>query len=198
MFENQGGFKFNDIAETAKLADYEFSWGALFEDFNLDGRDDLVVSENYVGFPTHIFPVWRLDGRFMLQNSNGEFAAAGKQAGIQNRYFGISPLTADFNNDGYPDLIHINLLGPQKVFLSRGGDANYLKIKLLNTVASVGAKVKVTLDDGTDLHNTFVVGEGLCSDQTHVLTFGLRDRKATAVSVRYLDCLLYTSPSPRD
>ena len=187
MFENQGGFKFNDIAETAKLADYEFSWGALFEDFNLDGRDDLVVSENYVGFPTHIFPVWRLDGRFMLQNSNGEFAAAGKQAGIQNRYFGISPLTADFNNDGYPDLIHINLLGPQKVFLSRGGDANYLKIKLLNTVASVGAKVKVTLDDGTDLHNTFVVGEGLCSDQTHVLTFGLRDRKATAVSVRYLD-----------
>ena len=187
MFENKGGFRFDDIAEKAKLADYEFSWGALFEDFNLDGRDDLVVSENYVGFPTHILPMWRLDGRFMLQNSNGEFAAAGKQAGVQNRYFGITPLTADFNQDGYPDLIHINLLGPQKVFISKGGDANHLKVKLPNTAASVGAKVTVVLEDGTTLHNTFVVGEGLCSDQTHILTFGLGSQKATTVSVRYLD-----------
>ncbi len=187
MFENKGGFQFEDIAEKSKLADYEFSWGALFEDFNLDGRDDLVVSENYVGFPTHILPVWRLDGRFMVQNSNGEFAAVGKQAGVQNRYFGITPLTADFNNDGYPDLIHVNLLGPQKVFLSKGGDANYLKVKLPNTVSSIGAKVQVVLQDGRILHNTFVVGEGLCSDQTHILTFGLGQLKATNISVRYLD-----------
>jgi hypothetical protein len=187
MLENKGDFKFEDIAEKAKLADYEFSWGALFEDFNLDGRDDLIVSENYVGFPTHILPMWRLDGRFMVQNSNGEFAAVGKQAGVQNRFFGISPLTADFNKDGYPDLIHINLLGPQKVFLSHGGDANYLKVKLANTVSSVGAKVKVVLEDGTVLHNMFVVGEGLCSDQTHILTFGLGFQKAAKVSVSYLD-----------
>ena len=187
MFENKGRFHFDDIADRAKLADYEFAWGALFEDFNLDGRDDLVVSENYVGFPTHILPAWRLDGRFMLQNSVGEFAAVGKQAGIRNRYFGISPLTADFNKDGYPDLIHINLLGPQKVFLSQGGDANYLKVKLPNIVASIGAKVQVTLNDGNSLHQNFVVGEGLCSDQSHTLIFGLGQQKATTVSVRYLD-----------
>ena len=187
MFENQGSFQFDDIAEKSKLADYEFSWGALFEDFNLDGRDDLVVSENYVGFPTHILPLWRLDGRFMVQNRNGEFAAVGKRAGVQNRLYGISPLTADFNQDGYPDLIHVNLLGPQKVFLSKGGDANYLKVKLPNNVSSVGAKVKVLLNDGTVLHNTFVVGEGLCSDQSHILNFGLGKQKARSVSVQYLD-----------
>ena len=187
MFENKGGFKFEDVAEKSKLADYEFSWGALFEDFNLDGRDDLVVSENYVGFPTHMLPAWRLDGRFMVQNAQGEFAAVGQQAGVQNRLYGISPLTADFNKDGYPDLIHINLKGPQKVFLSTGGDANYLKVQLPNTVASIGAKVMVGLDNGTVLHNTFVVGEGLCSDQTHVLTFGLGLQKATTISVSYLD-----------
>ena len=187
MFENKGGFNFEDVADKTKLADYEFSWGAIFEDFNLDGRDDLVVSENYVGFPTHMLPAWRLDGRFMLQNTRGEFAAVGKQAGVQNRLYGISPLTADFNQDGYPDLIHVNLQGPQKVFLSKGGDANYLKIRLLNNVSSVGAKVKVTLDDGRILHNTFVVGEGLCSDQSHIMVFGLDNQKAINVSVRYLD-----------
>ena len=186
MFENKGDFIFEDIAEKAKLADYEFSWGALFEDFNLDGRDDLVVSENYVGFPTHIVPAWRLDGRFMVQNKQGEFAAVGRQAGIQNRFFGISPLTADFNQDGYPDVIHINLQGPQKVFLSEGGDANHLKLKLPNTVKSIGAKVVVTLADGSRLHNTFIVGEGLCSDQSHILSFGLGSQKASSYSVTYL------------
>lgn len=187
MFENQGNFKFDDIADKAKLADYEFSWGALFEDFNLDGRDDLVVSENYVGFPTHTFAAWRLDGRFMVQNAAGEFAAVGKQAGVKNRLYGISPLSGDFNQDGYPDLIHVNLEGPQKVFLSEGGNANYLKVALPNVVSSVGAKVQLTKDDGTVLHQTFVVGEGLCSDQSHVLTFGLGDGSASSVSVRYLD-----------
>ena len=187
MFENKGNFEFEDIAEKAKLADYEFSWGALFEDFNLDGRDDLVVSENYVGFPTHILPMWRLDGRFMVQNKQGEFAAVGKQAGVKNRLFGISPLTADFNQDGYPDVIHVNLKGPQKVFLSNGGDANHLKLKLPNTVKSIGAKVVVTLDDGSRIHNTFIVGEGLCSDQSHVLNFGLGKQNATSYSVTYLD-----------
>lgn len=187
MLENKGDFKFEDIAEKAKLADYEFSWGAIFEDFNLDGRDDLVVSENYVGFPTHILPAWRLDGRFMVQNSKGEFAAVGKEANVQNRNFGISPLTADFNQDGYPDLVHVNLLGPQKVFLSKGGDANYLKVKLPNTVKSIGAKVMVTLDDGSRLHSTFIVGEGLCSDQSHVLSFGLGTQQAKAISINYLN-----------
>jgi len=187
MFENKGGFKFEDIADKAKLADYEFSWGAIFEDFNLDGRDDLVVSENYVGFPTHIVPAWRLDGRFMVQNSRGEFAAVGKEAGVQNRLFGISPLTADFNQDGYPDVIHVNLQGPQKVFISKGGNANHLKIKLPNTIKSIGAKVMVTLNDGSRLYNTFIVGEGLCSDQSHILNFGLGSQQAKAISVTYLD-----------
>ena len=187
MFENQGDFKFDDVSEKVKLANYEFSWGALFEDFNLDGKDDLVVSENYVGFPTHILPMWRLDGRFMVQNNEGEFAAVGKEAGIQNRLFGISPLTADFNQDGYPDLVHVNLLGHQKVFLSKGGDANYLKVQLPNTVKSIGAKVRVTLEDGSVIHQTFVVGEGLCSDQSHILNFGLGKQKAKAINVRYLD-----------
>jgi len=187
MFENKGNFKFEDIADKAKLADYEFSWGALFEDFNLDGRDDLVVSENYVQFPTHAVPAWRLDGRFMVQNQKGEFAAVGKAAGVQNRYFGITPLTADFNQDGYPDLIHVNLLGPQKVFISNGGDANYLKVKLANSVESIGAKVTVVLANGEKRHKTFVIGEGLCSDQTHILIFGLGSQRATDVSVRYLN-----------
>jgi len=73
------------------------------------------------------------------------------------------------------------------VFLSNGGSASHLKIKLPNTVKSIGAKVVVTLDDGRRLHGTFIVGEGLCSDQSHILNFGLGSQQATAISVTYLD-----------
>ena len=187
MFENEGSFVFKDSAQQTKLADYEFSWGTIFEDFNLDGRDDLVVSENYISFPTHIFKAWRLDGRFMVQNAQGEFAAVGKEAGIRNRYYGISPLTADFNQDGYPDLVHVNLEGPQKVFINNGGNANYLKVKLPNNVTSIGAKVQATLSDGSNIFNTFVVGEGLCSDQSHILNFGLGQGSVTQLKVTFLN-----------
>ena len=187
LFENQGDFSFVDSADDRQLAAYEFSWGAVFEDFNLDGRDDLVVSENYVGWPLHKLPMWRLDGRFLLQNEEGAFTETGKQSGVRNREFGISPLTADFNQDGYPDLVHVNILGPQNVFLSEGGDQGFLKVRLSNTVSSVGTVVAVTLDDGSTLVQTFIVGEGLLSDQSHVLTFGLGDQQANSISATALD-----------
>jgi enediyne biosynthesis protein E4 len=186
MFENKGNFQFEDVADKAKLADYEFSWGAIFEDFNLDGRDDLVVSENYIGCPPHRFPFLRLPGRFMLQNQQGEFAELSKEVGIDNKRYSISPITADFNGDGYPDLIHVNLKDKSRAYINNGGDNQYLKVKLPNTVESIGAMVTVTLADGKTLHRPFILGEGLASDQSHVLIFGLGDGEASEVNVQYL------------
>ena len=186
MFENKGDFQFEDIANQVKLAKYEFSWGAVFEDFNLDGRDDLVVSENYIGFPIHQFESLRLPGRFLIQTENGEFAETGEQSNVINNAFGISPITADFNNDGYPDIVHINIAGRPKGFINAGGSANYLKVKLPDTVNSIAAKVAVTRSDGKVLYRDYVSGEGLCSDQSHILIFGLAEHSATEVSVQYL------------
>jgi hypothetical protein len=187
MFQNKGNFRFDDIAELAKLADYEFSWGAIFEDFNLDGRDDLVASENYIGFPPHKIPFLRLPGRFLMQTETGEFAATGKQSNVINTGFGISPITADFNGDGYPDLVHINIAGKPRAFINNGGDANYLKVQLPDTIASVAAKISVKRSDGKMIYRDFVSGEGLCSDQSHIQIFGLEDASATDITVQYIN-----------
>ena len=187
LFENLGDFNFRDSASTAKIADYEFSWGMTFEDLNLDGRDDLVVSENYIGLPPHKIPFLRAPGRLLIQNSKGEFAAVGKEAGVVNKRYSISPLTADFNADGYPDIVHVNIAGRSQAFLSTGGDAGFLKVKLPNHVSSIAATVQVTLDDSTTLTKSFISGEGLCSDPSHVLVFGLDDQRATAVAVKFID-----------
>jgi len=81
----------------------------------------------------------------------------------------------------------VNLLGKQKVFLSKGGDQKYLKVALPNVIESVGAEVTVTLVDGAKLVQTFVVGEGLLSDQSHILIFGLGSQTANKVSVSLLN-----------
>ncbi len=187
LFQNLGEFRFRDAAEEAKLADYEFSWGMVFEDLNLDGREDFIVSENYIGLPPHKIPFLRLPGRLMIQNTNGEFAAVGKQAGVVNKRFSISPLVADFNNDGYPDVVHVNLAGRSQAFLSHGGDAGFLKVRLPNTISSIAAEVVITMDTGSTQTKVFVSGEGLCSDQSHVLIFGLGDHKATKIDINYID-----------
>ncbi len=186
-FENLGNFEFRDAAEDAKIADYEFSWGMTLEDLNLDGREDLIVSENYIGLPFHKIPALRLPGRLMIQNENGEFAAVGKQAGVVNKRYSISPITADFNADGYPDIVHVNIAGRSQAFLSKGGDAGFLKVTLPNRVSSIAATVEVTLSDGSMLTKPFVSGEGLCSDPSHILVFGLGDQRANNVAVTFID-----------
>ncbi|MDB2686547.1 CRTAC1 family protein [Mariniblastus sp.] len=196
MFHNDGDFKFTDTANETKVADYEFSWGCVFEDFNLDGRTDLVVSENYVDLPPHKLKFLRLPGRFLIQNKNGEFAAVGAEAGVINKEFGLSPITADFNGDGAPDLVHVNLSGQSKVFLSKNAPKGFVKVKLPNEVESVSAMVKAELADGRMIYEPFVKGEGLCSDSSPVITIGTAGAEVKSVEVKYLNGKTQTFDAP--
>jgi len=171
LYKNDGDFTFSDAATEAKVADFEFSWGAVFEDFNLDGRQDLVVAENYVAFPPH--KLFKLPCRFLLQRPDGTFAAVEDQAGVVNKNYAITPLASDFNLDGYPDLVYANIDGTVKALLNDGGDANYIAFRFAENAKHVGSSVTLLLDDGSQLSDVYVVGEGLASDQTSTLTFGL-------------------------
>ena len=61
------------------------------------GRPDLSVAENYIKWYVHKFS--KAPGRFLLQDESGRFVPAGALAGVENYYFGQSPLTADLNDD---------------------------------------------------------------------------------------------------
>ncbi len=196
LFKNNGNFNFTNAAKETKVADFEFSWGAIFEDFNLDGRQDLVVSENYVAFPPH--KLFKLPGRFLIQRPDGTFAAVEDQAKVINKNYGITPLTSDFNQDGYPDLIFTNISGPIKAHINKGGDANYIALRLPENAKYLGAIVTVTKNDGSTLTDTYVIGEGLASDQTSTLTFGLgSDTSVRGVKVSLADGSSYDLESPR-
>lgn len=184
LFKNDGNFKFTDVAQPLNVADFEFSWGCLFQDFNLDGRQDLVVAENYVSFPPHaLFP---LPCRFLVQLPTGKFVSVEKQAKVVNKHFAITPLTSDFNNDGYPDLVYININGESKAFINNGGKANYLKVRMPDTNEAIGAKMTLNFSDSTSLTNWNLVGEGLSSDQSSTLQFAITPgKKPQSVIIKY-------------
>ncbi len=186
LFRNDGNFNFTNAAKDAKIADFEFSWGAIFQDFNLDGRQDLVVAENYVAFPPH--KLFKLPGRFLVQRPNGTFSAVEDQAKVVNMNYAITPLSSDFNQDGYPDLLFANLDGDFKVHINQGGDANYIAVRLPENAKYAGATITVTKKDGSTLTDVYIIGEGLGSDQTSTVTFGLgSDTAVSAVSVALPD-----------
>ena len=160
----------------------------MFEDLNLDGREDLVVSQNFVSAPFHKVPFMRLPGRLYVQNSSGEFAEVGAEAGVVNKRYSIAPVTADFNGDGRADIVHINVAGKSQAFISEPEDSNsYLKIKMPRDVSSIGAMVTVTLEDGSKLYKPYVSGEGLVSDSSNIIIAGLGSQSATTVEVSYID-----------
>ncbi len=186
FFRNDGDFKFTNINEETKTAKYEFSWGTVFHDLNLDGRQDLIISQNFVDFPLH--KLFRLPGRVLIQSPDGTFAATEERSGVVNREYEITSLVADFNQDGYPDMVRVNLNGPAKAFINNGGDNHFVKVRIPDTPSSMGAKVSVTKTDGTVLTDWLVTGEGLVCDQTHILTFGLgTNADCPRIDIAYMD-----------
>ncbi len=171
LFQNNGAFSFRDVATQTKVADFEFSWGAIFEDFNLDGLQDLVVAENYVAFPPH--KLFKLPCRFLVQRPTNSFSAVEEQAGVVNKNYAITPLCSDFNQDGYPDLVYANINGGSKAYINSGGESNFIAFRFKETAENIGSKIILTLKDGKTLSDDYVIGEGLASDQTSTLTFGL-------------------------
>lgn len=171
LLRNNGDFKFTDVADDYLVADYEFAWGAVFADFNLDGLEDLMVADNYIHFLPQL--LYRNPGRFLLQKQNSTFAPAERPAHIENRRFGISPLVADFNDDGYPDLIQVNLDSPSMAYINHGGNAKFIKVDLGDAPSTLGTQISLLLNTGRRYTRQLITSQGMAADQTHIVTFGL-------------------------
>jgi len=196
LFRNDGEFEFTDVAKETKIADYEFSWGLVFADMNNDGLQDLMVAENYVDLlPNKIF---RLPSRMLIQKEDHTFVPTEKKSGVVNPHFGITPLVSDFNKDGSLDMIWTNINTPSLAYLNNGSKNNFLKIHISKNAKTIGAIITVNLPSGKKLTDHLITGEGLGSDQTATLNFGLgKETSIKNVSVKYLDGTIKTIENPK-
>jgi hypothetical protein len=128
LYRNNGDGTFTDVTKAAGLWDEQPRWGAgcSFVDYDRDGHLDLFVS-NYVrfsfehaptpgensscswkGIPVECGPRGLATGRHSLYRNNGDgtFTDVSEHAGINRASpsYGMTVVTADFDEDGWPDI----------------------------------------------------------------------------------------------
>ncbi|MFN4976799.1 MAG: VCBS repeat-containing protein [Bacteroidota bacterium] len=100
MFENIGN-KFIDVSNKVGISRsaLTFGLGIVVADINLDGWPDLYVTNDY-NEPDHLY----------INNKQKGFTDAADQALTHMSQFSMGTDIADFNNDGLPDIITLDML----------------------------------------------------------------------------------------
>src|SRR4051794_32688954 len=131
LYHNNGNGTFTDVTAKAGLTQKTTRWstGCAFVDYDLDGNLDLFVA-NYIDLDLKTAPVPESGpclykgvmvacgppglngGKDILYHNNGDgtFADVSEQSGITKTAstYGLGVLTADFDEDGWPDIYVAN------------------------------------------------------------------------------------------
>jgi hypothetical protein len=193
LYRNNGDGTFTDVTKQAGLSeDSPARWGAgcAFVDYNRDGHLDLFVS-NYIRFSIERAPVpgesstcsWKgvpvncgprglPTGRHSLYRNNGDgtFTDVTKQSGIASatESYGMTVVTADFDEDGWPDIFVACDSTPSLLFMNNH-DGTFREEGVLRGVAlsddgmeQAGMGVGIgdyNLDGHLDLFKTHFIGD---------------------------------------
>ena len=142
LYHNNGDGTFTDVSLKAGVAGTRTRWGTgcAFLDYDRDGKLDLFVA-NYIDLDLRTAPVPEsgpclykgvmvacgppgLEGDNDIlyhNNGNGTFTDVTDAAGIKKAggTFGLGVLTADFDNDGWPDVYVANDSTPSLLFQNK-------------------------------------------------------------------------------
>jgi enediyne biosynthesis protein E4 len=174
LFRNNHDGTFSNVTTQAGLGiDSGWATGAAFGDYDRDGWADLFVA-HYVDFDLKDLPEFGskptcqyhgiavqcgprgLKGSpdsLYHNNGNGTFTEVSKAAGVSDpqRFFGLTALWSDFNNDGHLDL-----------FVANDGEPNYLYRNDGNghfTDIALDAGVAVNLDGSEQANMGVALGD---------------------------------------
>ncbi len=135
MFLNKKDGTFADVTRESGTDDSRWSTSASFFDYDRDGWLDLMVV-NYAEFSTRNSPtcyanttardyctprVFRAPGNRLFHNlGNGKFADVTSASGVDKEFgHGLGVISADFNDDGWPDLYVANDGDPNQLWLNQ-------------------------------------------------------------------------------
>ncbi len=138
LFENDGKGRFKDVSKAAGLDFSGHSSGAVFFDYDRDGKLDLLLTNvgkytteakgrggYYIGYPDafsgHLRPD-RTDYNILYRNLGGNrFEDVSKKVGLEDGSWSGDASFHDVNGDGFPDLFVLNMQGDNHYFENQGG-----------------------------------------------------------------------------
>jgi len=183
LYHNNRDGTFTDVAEKAGVTLGNWSSGPTWGDYDGDGRLDLFVS-GYVHFDRNNLPYPKskvmgfadcafrgignltcgprgLQGEpdhLFHNNGDGTFTDVSEKAGVadKNKYYGMTAIFADIDDDGKPDLLVANDSTPNYLYRNKGNgtfaDEGYLSGFALNKdgreVAGMGIATGDYLNNG--------------------------------------------------
>ena len=161
LLRNRGDGTFEDVTVPAHAGTMDastgVSWGALFTDVDSDGDLDLYVAHGFhpafskaagCAEPCPNNPDQQPN--VLLVNSGGAFTDGSKASGTDGAAASRSPVEADLDGDGFPDLVVGNLNAAPYVYLNHcAPDRAWLGVRLRPTRATaLGARVTVEAAGG--------------------------------------------------
>lgn len=123
LFRNDGS-KFTDISESAGVKAMGYCLSATAADFNRDGYTDLYVCNDY-----------HIPDYYYINNGDGTFTEAFNQKFRHSSTNSMGSDAADYNNDGWMDLVTLDMLADDpKRFQLMGGprDFDYFQVAVKN------------------------------------------------------------------
>ncbi len=158
LLHNNGNGTFTDVTKKAGLwhDDVRWSTGCAFVDYDRDGHVDLFVARyvdfdasdlknpasasacDWQGIPVFCGPLGLKGTRSELYHNNGDgtFTDVSKKSGVTNTgaYYCFTPLTGDFDNDGWPD-IYVSCDSTASMLFHNNHDGTFTETALAAGVA---------------------------------------------------------------
>jgi hypothetical protein len=220
LYRNNGDGTFTDVTKQAGLLEEgppRWGTGCAFVDYDRDGHLDLFVSNyirfdlqhapipgenstcNWKGIPVNCGPRGLPTGRHSLYHNNGDgtFTDVTKKAGIAEatESYGMTVVTADFDEDGWPDILVACDSTPSLLFMNNH-DGTFREEGVMRGIAlsedgmeQAGMGVGIgdyNLDGHLDLFKTHFMGDtpgfyrgdgkGNFDDVTRVVKVGVETR----------------------
>ena len=165
LYRNVGDCKFEDVTEKAGVRAGGFSTGAAWGDYDRDGNVDLFVSRYvhvdldhlpefgsskdclYKGFPVQCGPRGLPGETDMLFHNRGDgtFEEVSAKAGVNDPkgYNGLGVVWADYDNDGWPDLLVADDVTPNHLY-HNNHDGTFTDVGLSSGVALNGEGIELS------------------------------------------------------
>jgi len=154
LFRNVDGHRFEDVTAGAGLRRWVNSNGAIWLDYDRDGLLDLYVTAYF----RNDIDLWHLSTTRIMHNSfefatnggknllfrnlgGGKFQDVTDAMGVGSTRWTLAAASADFNDDGWPDIYLANDYGPEELYLNDHGRRYTLTTAGLQSESKSGMSV---------------------------------------------------------
>jgi tetratricopeptide (TPR) repeat protein len=174
--------QFADVTRASGLRDPSFNmlgFGTQFLDADLDGSEDLVVTNGHIDDLTSIGEPYKMPTQFFRNVGHGRFIelpSASLGPFFQETHLGRGLARLDWNRDGLDDFA-VSLIGEPAGLLTNQTPApgHFLAIQVRGTLSSrdgIGTSVEITVGDQR-FSKQLTAGDGYQASNERQLRFGL-------------------------